>query len=163
MLHRLLLILPFGLFVFVGCQSAGPGGQTAAAPETTSAGDTLSILPDESPPDMHTSRIALDWAGTYKGVLPCADCEGILTELEIREDMTYRIRTVYLGRDDAVFRRSGGFSWMEDGSRILLDDDGSGGGGEYYLVGEGRLFVLDTRGQRIHGDLEEHYILEKTD
>ncbi|HSH50375.1 MAG TPA: copper resistance protein NlpE N-terminal domain-containing protein, partial [Bacteroidales bacterium] len=34
---------------------------------------------EDYPPDMHTSEISLDWQGTYKGVLPCADCPGIET------------------------------------------------------------------------------------
>ena len=32
----------------------------------------------------HNSRNALDWAGTYEGVLPCADCPGIQTRLSLR-------------------------------------------------------------------------------
>ena len=27
------------------------------------------------------SQNALDWAGTYKGILPCADCEGMKMQL----------------------------------------------------------------------------------
>lgn len=39
--------------------------------------------------DMHTSQIALDWSGIYKGVLPCADCEGIETEVTLRDYNSY--------------------------------------------------------------------------
>ena len=27
-----------------------------------------------APVDSHTARDSLDWAGSYEGVLPCADC-----------------------------------------------------------------------------------------
>ena len=31
-------------------------------------------VPRAQPADMHNSRNSLDWAGTYEGVLACADC-----------------------------------------------------------------------------------------
>ena len=48
----------------------------------------------------HTTENALDWNGTYKGILPCADCEGIKTELELNSDKTYEIKETYLGKGD---------------------------------------------------------------
>src|SRR5690606_18798136 len=47
------------------------------------------------------SRNSLDWAGTYRGVLPCADCEGIETVITLAEDGSFREHTRYLGRQDA--------------------------------------------------------------
>jgi copper homeostasis protein (lipoprotein) len=68
---------------------------------------------------MHTSRIALDWAGTYAGVLPCADCEGIKPIITLHEDLTYEMETQHLGRDEQVFRRSGSFVWDDAGAYHL--------------------------------------------
>ena len=34
--------------------------------------DTTSVVIDD-----HNSQNSLDWSGTYKGIIPCADCEGI--------------------------------------------------------------------------------------
>ena len=36
--------------------------------------------------DQHNSRNSLDWNGVYKGVLPCADCEGIETVITLLND-----------------------------------------------------------------------------
>jgi len=41
------------------------------------------------------------------------------------------------------------------GSKITLSD------GSKYLVGENQLFMLDNEGNRISGELAEHYILKK--
>ena len=36
-----------------------------------------------------------DKAGVYYGVLPCADCSGIETTLELMGDQTYKLTQVY--------------------------------------------------------------------
>lgn len=74
------------------------------------------------PPDMHTSEISLDWHGTYKGVLPCADCPGIETEITLYKDKRYSKKTKYLGVDNRqVFEQNGTFIWDSTGSVIQLD------------------------------------------
>jgi hypothetical protein len=45
--------------------------------------------PAVRPPAGDTSRTSLDWPGTYTGVLPCADCEGIETTITLSVDLTY--------------------------------------------------------------------------
>ncbi len=106
----------------------------------------------------HNSQHSLDWAGTYQGTLPCADCPGIRYTLTLTDDNAYRLKTQYLEKGDSVFTDSGTFSWDESGSRIALSDRG-----EQFQVGEDRLFHLDMEGNRITGNLAEHYILEKLD
>ena len=104
----------------------------------------------------HNSRNSLDWAGTYHGTLPCADCPGIRYTITLNNDDTYRLRTRYLEKGDTAFTESGAFSWDEHGGKITLADRG-----EKFQVGENRLFHLDMEGNRITGDLAEHYILTK--
>lgn len=41
---------------------------------------------------------ATDGVMRFSGVLPCDDCEGIRTELELRADGTFRLSETYLGR-----------------------------------------------------------------
>ncbi len=109
-------------------------------------------------PDMHTSMNALDWEGTYGGILPCADCEGIETSLSIRYDMTYRIERKYIGKNGEAFASEGRFTWSSDGRIIILENEAPG----KYQVGEGALFMLDSDGRRITGELADMYILRKT-
>tara|TARA_R100001143_G_scaffold63604_1_gene73779 strand:- start:39474 stop:40160 length:687 start_codon:yes stop_codon:yes gene_type:complete len=110
---------------------------------------------------MHNSMISLDWAGTYHGVVPCADCEGVETKISLSDDQSYQIERIYLGRSDQVFLNEGTFTWSDDGSRIELNNVDPSHAPGTYQVGENRLFQLDMNGNRIDGDLAERYVLTK--
>jgi uncharacterized lipoprotein NlpE involved in copper resistance len=108
--------------------------------------------------DMHNARIALDYVGSYSGVLPCADCEGIRTEVILVDESQFIKRTQYIGQDDMVFEESGIYTWDEAGNTITLE-----GADEpnQYFVSENRIFHLDMDGNRIEGELADQYILVK--
>jgi uncharacterized lipoprotein NlpE involved in copper resistance len=98
----------------------------------------------EVPPDAaHSSRNALDWAGTYEGITPCADCPGIKTRLTLQKDDRYELSTQYLERQVAPQTARGQFSWNAAGSAITLD---AAGHGQQFQVGEGRLLQLNQDG-----------------
>jgi uncharacterized lipoprotein NlpE involved in copper resistance len=93
--------------------------------------------------DGHNSRNALDWAGTYEGVLPCADCPGIETRLVLHSDGRFDLRTQYLDRDVTPRSATGRFTWNAAGSGITLD---AAGAGQQFVVGEGRLLQVNRDG-----------------
>src|SRR5690606_3638840 len=106
------------------------------------------------------SATSLDWNGTYKGTVPCASCEGIETILTLNIDLTYKLSTHYFGRNDALEEDDmGSFTWDDTGSIITLEHVSNGP--SQYKVGENRLWQLDMKGNRITGDLADHYILTK--
>jgi uncharacterized lipoprotein NlpE involved in copper resistance len=94
-------------------------------------------------PDGHNSRNALDWAGTYSGVTPCADCPGIELRLTLQSDGRYQLSTRYQDRQVAPQTVSGRFSWDAGGNIVTLDGAGSG---QRFRVGEGRLLQLNQDG-----------------
>ena len=108
--------------------------------------------------DDSTSQSALDWDGTYEGVIPCADCEGIKTELTLNQDNTYTLTEEYIDKNLKV-ENQGNITWTDDGNSISLKtkDD------EYkrYKVGENILFQLDLEGNEITGALAQNYQLKK--
>lgn len=114
-------------------------------------------------PTADNSRNSLDWAGTYHGIVPCADCEGIETLLNIQNDLSYTLKTKYLGKDSPVFESTGTFSWNEQGSIIQLKDSKDATQSAFYQVGENQLFQLDMKGKKITGELANNYILKKAD
>ena len=103
------------------------------------------------------SQVSVDWSGVYQGVLPCADCDGIKTQITLNEDLTYVLQTQYMGEYDSIFTKNGSFEWDDTGSKISIDSQDS----HEYLVGENQLFRLDSEGNRITGPLENHYVLKK--
>jgi uncharacterized lipoprotein NlpE involved in copper resistance len=111
----------------------------------------------ESFVDHHNSRNSLDWAGTYEGTLPCADCPGIETILTLSGDNTYTLSERYLKGDQKPNESSGTLEWDKDGNRIIISKDG-----RRFKVEEGRVLHLDLEGNIITGELKEYYILKKT-
>ncbi len=110
--------------------------------------------------DGHNAYNALDWDGVYYGVLPCADCEGIETELTLNKDLTYTLITNYLGKEEALgYELQGSFTW--EGNNIKLDGIKKEEGSALYKVEENRVRHLDLEGNVITGDLEHLYILKK--
>lgn len=103
------------------------------------------------------SMTSLDWTGTYEGILPCADCEGIKTIISINQDNTYVAKDIYVGKPDSLFESNGTFKWDENGQTIIFSDAKR----RPYFVGEKTLTQLDNDGNRILGDLAERYVLKK--
>lgn len=111
----------------------------------------------------HSSRSAVDWAGVYKGMIPCADCEGIDVEIQLNEDNSYKMVMNYLGREDSKFTNQGLFEWDETGGKVrfIVEDEGRG---NWYRVGENNLLMLDAEGNKIENNFPpEIYMLEKID
>lgn len=104
------------------------------------------------------SRESLDWAGTYRGTTPCADCGGIETVVTLDTDRTYTVKRRYLGKETAFREARGTFDWNADGRQITLRGDN----GTMFLVGENRLVQLDRAGRRIGGTFADRYVLAKT-
>lgn len=106
------------------------------------------------------SANALDWPGIYSGLLPCADCEGLLTTITLNRDKTFTRVTTYKGKDSMPFEESGKFNWDNTGSIIMLQ--GITNAPSYYQVGENQLIQLDMQGKKIDGKMADLYILKKT-
>jgi uncharacterized lipoprotein NlpE involved in copper resistance len=118
-----------------------------------------SVFEQEEVIDDHNANNSLDYLGIYKGVLPCADCEGMETIIELGSGNSYSKKITYLGKQNQnVVEISGTFTWNDAGNTITLINEGSP---NQYFVGENVLFHLDMEGNRITGDLEKNYQLIK--
>ncbi len=100
-----------------------------------------------------------DATGTYRGVLPCADCSGIKTEITLRKDSTYILRNTCQYAENQHLETTGKFSTDTNSGKIMFDNDTA----QQYLLEGNKLFCLNRSGEKITGDLEEHYQLKKTD
>lgn len=99
-----------------------------------------------------------NFTGTYKGILPCVDCQGLITEIAINENTTFSIKTQYQGKGEKVFVKKGHFTWNKKGDVIILTDANSP---NKYLVGKNKLTQLDIYGKINTGSLADEYILSK--
>ncbi len=151
MKNKLLFIICASLF-FINCKKE--------VKEVEIKSDSIVEVTSDTLANSDNSQNSLDWQGTYKGVTPCADCEGIETEIVLNADLTFTLKTKYLGKGDGkVFQEAGNFIWDKTGGIISLE--GLKGRPSQYKVGENRLIQLDMEGKIISGDLAEKYVLTK--
>lgn len=94
----------------------------------------------------------------YSGTLPCADCNGIVTYLELdssqkifRLEQTYTDKSERSNRVDGVMKKKGNQWWLYDDKTIALRI-------QYF---NGNIRILDTNGKPISGNLSSAYILQK--
>ena len=117
------------------------------------------IVNEQSGMDGHTSINSLDWEGTYQGTLPCADCDGIFTELTINNDNTFVMHSTKMSGDKKdKTSKEGTYQWDETGSNISMEIDGAK---INYKVGENKLILLNDKGQLMPETEKENYILIK--
>jgi heat shock protein HslJ len=148
----------------VGLAACTPDGDGHEQPRENGAEVSESVAPVTAAPaahivDGHSSRNALDWNGTYTGVLPCADCAGIETRVTLMSSGEFLRTTTYLGKEEHGRTERGVFQWNDRGSAVRLQSEQ--GTAQQYQVGENMLFHLDQEGNRITGDLAEAYQLMK--
>ncbi len=106
--------------------------------------------------DEHTAETALDYEGTYKGVLPCADCPGIATTLTINKDNTFAYTYTYLNSEDQLHHYTGPYTLKENTLTIQVD-----GRPIHFFVGESRVIFMGEQHTPNTGELANHYELKK--
>ena len=113
---------------------------------------------DQTVVDMHTSEISLDWAGVYEGTMPCADCEGIETVVELKDDNTFTATYTYMGEDEYTVSNEGMCTWDESCQVVTLvaEEDT-----KQFKVGENHITLLGEDGEVNTGELAEFYVLKK--
>ena len=100
----------------------------------------------------------------YFGVIPCADCTGIETEIDLKSDHTYLVHSIYLGRKSTgpgsnEISETG--TWMLHGNDTIHLADRKNAPSMYVRT-DTSLIQLDMEGKRITGKLAEKYILKKS-
>src|SRR5690606_3554603 len=90
--------------------------------------------------------------GTYRGNLPCTECDAIATSLTLANDKAYTLEYIYVGKSAEPFSKTG--TWeLKDGELNLEGLDYK------YKVEPDQLRQLDLSGKEIRGELAERYIL----
>ncbi|MGB6046009.1 MAG: copper resistance protein NlpE N-terminal domain-containing protein [Flavobacteriales bacterium] len=98
---KLIHALPVVLVLLASCQGSPQDEKTPEGVET------------------EETTGATQWVGLYSDTLPCADCPGILTQLDLRADSTYVMRDRYLERDSIPYGTIG--QWTVSGDMLTLN------------------------------------------
>ena len=143
-----IVILLLSVAAVAGCKNRNKATETIeVVSEVIAPADTLNV------------QDSLNYEGTYKGTLPCADCSGIETTITIDKNGNFTRTMKYMGKgDNNEFKDSGTFQWDSTGTIIQFQNVEDPG---MYLVGKDRLTALDMDGNIITGELAEYYVLPK--
>ncbi|MDR2084577.1 MAG: copper resistance protein NlpE N-terminal domain-containing protein [Bacteroidales bacterium] len=108
----------------------------------------------------HSVKNTVEWTGTYTNILPCADCSGIQTTIELDNNNMYAMTIKYLGKESDTYTYKGSFIWNKKGNQIELNFDEKPSFPNKYIVKENKLIQLDMNGKEIT-DSNLDYSLEK--
>lgn len=113
--------------------------------------DTLGV------PDMSNAQGALDYEGTYEGIIPSASGSGIKIVITLTGN-NYTKDESYVGVKNSDTHTTGTYTWNDAGNVITLVNDEKP---NQYFVGENTLTMLNMDGQKVTGDIGKEYILHK--
>lgn len=158
-MKKSLLLVALASVALVACSKSE--NKTEQTPTTEHSRVASSVTHSDAQHDMHTAEHSLDWAGKYTGKLPCADCEGIQTELELKNDKIYELKETYIGgkSDGKPFETKGTFTFDQKNPSVIVLDQKSEN--RKFFVGENTLTALDMEGNKIEGAMADLYILKK--
>ncbi len=105
-------------------------------------------------PVLSTEVESPEWTGTYRGSLPCVDCDGIAVALTLNGDHSFESSVQYLGIDEEPVVESGMFIWEGSGPVLRLVAPGDDNGTRFRLE-DGALRLLGADGT----DLPDSYRL----
>jgi heat shock protein HslJ/uncharacterized lipoprotein NlpE involved in copper resistance len=83
--------------------------------------------------------------GTYEGIMPCADCSGIFTHLELLDSVTYLKETRYIGKSRKTFHTKGSWKIIND-STVQLNSSGLQ---EFYTFKNAKLTLQNAEGKNL--------------
>lgn len=95
--------------------------------------------------------------GSYEGLLPCDDCEGIATYLQLDEEMNFLLSRKYLGTERRSEPLSGTYTFADNMVTLLGVADEP----NKYLLENNNLMQLDWNGNKRAGANARSYLLKR--
>ena len=95
---------------------------------------------------------------SYSGVIPCADCAGILYEVSLDKDNSYKASSTYIGESARPFIERGNWEIKNDTLLILKDSSDTD---RALVIGDSTLAMLDGDQNYVTGPLADHFVLTK--
>lgn len=157
--HRhALLALALATLAVAGCkrEAAAPTAPAAdAAPAEETKNAVISQVDHGSPSSAAPGFDAKAFAGSYAGILPCADCPGIDTTIVFVPEGGYTLSEIYQDGDGSSFVTKGTWAVKEDGKTVQLDPEDKEERDRWYeVVSATELRALDSEGKPIEGKLD---------
>lgn len=154
-MKKLVIILTAWVIFVAACNSSENGNISTIDSSVSETGKGSAVVQNETPGSGKIESVL----GIYKGVLPCADCEGIDQMILLSPDQRFRMSETYLGKNPNPFMTEGKWETVGDSTiQVLIKDSIVG----MYKVGKDQLIHLGQSGVPITGPLASNYILRKS-
>ena len=153
------LAIAIALFALSGCkQEPAPAPQPPAEPAAaTPAPDATAVIAetDNGSPAIDAPGFDVKaFAGTYAGLIPCADCPGIDMSVTFSADGKYTQTMVYRERDTTDLEQ-GTWTVAADGKRLTLDPQSKDSRDSLMeVVSPTQVRMLDAEGKAIDNGLD---------
>lgn len=129
-----------------------------------SVGCKESVKPKESEANItadnpKSAMNTVNWAGTYKGVLPCPikldyHCKsGISYDLTLHPNNTFSLTRAFVGKEDKAIDYEGALIWNMEGNTIELMADEVN---KKFIIESGKLTLVDEMGRRYVDDQKKY-------
>lgn len=139
--------------------AATPAADTPADTSKPTVAGTDATAVVHNAPDDPAGFDRKAFAGTFAGTVPCADCPGIDTRLDIGADGAFTLSETYQDRDTTSETR-GTWTLDADGTRLLLDPETKEGADRHFeIVSKDEIRMLDAEGKPIAS--EHNYSLRR--
>ncbi|MGO1073176.1 copper resistance protein NlpE [Lysobacter sp. CA199] len=147
--QKLLALACLAAFALSACNK--PTEVTPAPAETAKTAETTPAPTAEPAPEAPKPGFdAAAFAGAFSGTLPCADCAGIDTKIDLKADGSYAIEESYQGKKDGNFKGDGSWTAEEDGKRLRLDPNSKSDNDRLFdVVSHEEIRLLNQEGKAI--------------
>lgn len=155
--RKLAFALVLSAIAIAGCKREAQPAPVApaAAPAQEVASAVVSEVDHGSPASAAPGFNVKAFAGTYAGILPCADCPGIDTTIAFTPEGGYTMGEIYQDSDSSAFATKGTWTVREDGKTLLLDPEDKEEYDHWYeVVSPTELRMLDREGKPIDSKLD---------
>lgn len=162
------LLVPVVALFVAACNAESPQPQPAPAATEAAAADVppaaTEVETTRAEPGMQPDAAANDMralAGTWAGLLPCADCPGIDETLVLSADGSFVLTDTYRERAGTSNVVQGTWSMEAHGRRIRLDPGNKEDIDRFFAVDADALVPLDTEGKPIDSPFDMRLVRER--
>lgn len=161
----------------VGCSPDKSGDKAASTVETTADAkqdvvkedatkedavkEEAKVQEEATPAEEEKTVVNEAYLGTYEGVLPCADCEGIKTKITFNKDTTYDLEVEYLGGKEEMPKIVENGVYKVDKDILTTITPGTRVETNYKVQADGNLVRLSATKELPSEDTLSLYVLKK--
>ncbi|BDU16135.1 copper resistance protein NlpE [Lysobacter auxotrophicus] len=151
---RTVLLAALAVAALSACKPQAPTEPAATPAPPEAAAPPAAPAADARPSAQGAPFDAKAFAGTFTGTLPCADCPGIDTRIELAADGTYTVTESYRERPAQELKGDGTWTVEENNQRLRLDPNSKSDHDRLFaILSNDEIRQLDMEGKPIESSL----------